>query len=175
MSGSLRALSSALIASALLGGSADLARANPAPEEAARQLAITYLHLWSAPNRVTLASASSFYGPIVTFHGRRRTLNSVLAEKRRFAKRWPDRIYHYRPQTTQVTCEPGRVRCTVLSTFEFSAGNSQRGRRSLGIGEHELVVSFSNARPVITSEDSRVVIRGRGNMSALLRAGTNGL
>jgi len=63
----------------------------------------------------------------------------------------------------------------VLATFEFSAGNSLQGRRSLGIGEHELVVSFSSDRPVITSEDSRVVIRGRGNMSALLRAGANGL
>ena len=36
-------------------------------EQAARDLAYEYLNLWSAPNRVTLASASSFYGSMVTF------------------------------------------------------------------------------------------------------------
>src|SRR5215210_4608748 len=58
-------------------------------EEAARDLAFDYLNLWSAPNQVTLESASSFYGPTVTFHGRTRTLASVVAEKGRFAERWP--------------------------------------------------------------------------------------
>ena len=140
-------------------------------EQAARDLAISYLNLWSAPNRVTLKSASSFYGPTVTFHGRTRTLGSVLAEKRRLAERWPDRTYYYRPDTTQVTCEARGDRCTVWSIFRFSAANSREGRHSLGIGEHELVVSLATGKPVIESEDSRVVQRGRGNMSSLLEAG----
>jgi hypothetical protein len=140
-------------------------------EQAARDLALTYLAHWSAPNRVTLASASSFYGPTVTFHGRTRTLGSVLAEKRRVAERWPDRTYHYRPETTQVSCEPGGARCTVWSIFDFSATNSREGRHSLGLGEHELIVNFSSGRPVIASETSRVVYRGRGNMSWLLEEG----
>ena len=128
--------------------------------DAARDLAFTYLKLWSAPNRVALASAPAFYGPTVMFHGRTRTLGSVLSEKRRFAERWPDRTYRYRPETTQVACETGGARCTVWSIFDFTAANSRQGRRSRGMGEHELIVSFPGGRPVIRSENSRVLRRG---------------
>jgi hypothetical protein len=138
-------------------------------EQAARDLAFKYLDLWSAPKQVTLASALSFYAPIVTFHGQRRTLASVVAEKRRFAQRWPNRTYRHRPETTQVHCEDDALRCTVRSSFDFTAATTQLDRSSLGIGEHELVVSFTRNRPVIVSEDSRVIIRGRGNMTQFLR------
>lgn len=141
------------------------------PEKIARDLAFRYLSLWSAPNQVTLAAAASFYGPTVTFHGRTRTLASVLAEKRRFAERWPDRNYRHLPKTTQVECEADGARCTVWSSFDFTAANSREDRHSEGIGEHELVVSLAGEKPVIESETSRVVIRGRGNMSWLLDDG----
>lgn len=140
-------------------------------EAAARDLAFRYLKLWSAPKQVTLASASSFYGPTVRFHGRTRTLASVIAEKRRFMGRWPHRTYRHRPETTQVLCERRSAHCTVRSSFDFTATNARQGRRSLGLGEHELVVSFSSGRPMIVAEDSRVVIRGHGNMTPLLREG----
>ena len=126
----------------------------------AQALAVDYLDLWSGPNRLTLAAASSFYGPIVMFHGRERTLGSVLAEKRRFAERWPERSYRYRPETTMVACESDGARCTVWAIFDFSATSAGEGRRSQGIGEHELVVSLSGGRPVIVAETSRVLQRG---------------
>jgi hypothetical protein len=59
----------------------------------------------------------------------------------------------------------------VRSSFDFDAGNPRQRQRALGIGEHELVVSFSTGRPVIESENSRVIRRGHGNMTWLLRAG----
>ena len=126
----------------------------------AQALAVDYLDLWSAPNRLSLAAASSFYGPIVMFHGRERTLSSVLTEKRRFTERWPQRSYRYRPETTMVACESDGSRCTVWAIFDFSAAGSGQGRRSRGIGEHELVVSLSGGKPVIVAETSRVLQRG---------------
>jgi len=129
-------------------------------EYAARDLAFSYLDHWSAQNRVALSSAASFYGPSVVFHGQKRSTVSVLAEKRRFAERWPDRNYRYRPETTQVACEADGAKCTFWSIFDYSAANPSQGRRSLGLGEHELVVSFANETPVITSETSRVLRRG---------------
>jgi len=128
--------------------------------QAVQALAADYLDFWSAPNRLTLAAASSFYGPTVTFHGRERTLASVLAEKRRFTERWPQRTYRYRPETTMVACESDGALCTIWAIFDFSASEPAQGRRSIGIGEHELVVSLSSGRPVIVSETSRVLHRG---------------
>jgi hypothetical protein len=156
----------ALISCVLLGAPASLAEGSPAsaqlaPGQAARDLAYEYLSLWSAPNQRALASAPSFYGRTVTFHGRTRTLSSVLAEKRRFAERWPDRSYRYRPETTRVACEFGRSRCTVWSIFDFSAAHPREGRRSVGVGEHELVITFSGGRSMIAAENSRVLHRGR--------------
>ena len=127
---------------------------------AARDLAFDYLERWSAPNQVALASAPAFYGETVLFHGKRRSFSSVLAEKRRFAERWPDRTYRYRRETTQVACETVVAQCTVWSLFDFSATDPQRDRQSRGIGEHELVVSFVSNRPIIVSESSRVLDRG---------------
>ncbi len=159
----------ALISCLLLWAPAHAAERSPAPAlsapgpsgsgEAARDLAYRYLRLWSAPNQLALASASSFYGRTVSFHGRTRTFRSVLAEKRRFAERWPDRRYRYRPETTRVACERGRLRCTVWSIFDFRAADPRQGRRSVGIGEHELVISFSGGRPMIAAENSRVLRR----------------
>jgi hypothetical protein len=126
----------------------------------AQNLVVKYLNLWSAPNRVTLSVASSFYGPTVLFHGRERTIGSVLAEKRRFTARWPQRNYRYRPGTTMVACESDGSSCTVWAIFDFSAARSDQERRSHGIGEHELVVKLSRGRPVIVAETSRVLQRG---------------
>jgi hypothetical protein len=136
-------------------------------EQLARNLASKYLALWSAPKQVTLASASSLYAPTVMFHGRRRTLASVVAEKRRFARRWPHRQYGHRPETTQVACSNDR-QCTVRASFDFAVTDAQGNRRSRGIGEHELVVSFAGGRAMIAAEDSRVIIRGHGNMTQFL-------
>jgi hypothetical protein len=136
----------------------------------AQAFAVDYLNLWSAPNQLTLAATSSFYGPTVRFHGQERTLGSVLAEKRRFTKRWPQRSYRYRPETTMVACESTGGLCTVWAIFDFSAANPAKGKDSLGIGEHELVMGLSNGRPVIVSETSRVLYRGalKHNLQAAL-------
>ena len=135
--------------------------------QAALDLAHAYLSLWSEPNGVTVASASTFYAPVVTFHGRTRSLASILAEKRRFAERWPNRNYQHRPETAQVTCEDDRPVCTVRASFDFFASRPGKGQQTSGLGEHELLVSFEGERPVIVAENSRIIRRGHGNMTPL--------
>ncbi len=137
-------------------------------ETIARDFAVRYLRQWSSPKGAAPASTGPFYAPAITFHGQRRTLASVLAEKRRFAARWPHRTYRHRPETTQVACDNHALRCTVQSSFDFTALNPRQNRRAEGIGEHQLVVSFAKSEPVIEAEDSRVIIRGHGNMTWLL-------
>lgn len=127
--------------------------------QAAVDFAAAYLSEWSSPNRVTLASTSSYYGPKLVFHGRERSIQSVFAEKRRFAERWPERSYQHRPELTQVACDDDQDLCTVWSIFDYSAADG-RGRQSRGLGEHELVISFVAHRPLIVAETSRVLRRG---------------
>jgi hypothetical protein len=144
----------------------------PDRERAARDLAFRYLELWSGSNRMTLAGTRSFYGSSVVFHGRRMSFSSLLAEKRRFVQRWPSRDYRYRPETMGIACDSNGNLCRVHSSFEFTAAHAGRGRRSRGIGSHDLVVSFSEREPVIASESSQELRQSQaasGLFATLLR------
>ena len=127
-----------------------------AKARAAQELAVTYLEVWSAPNAHTLAATPDFYTPLVNFHGRSMTRRELIAEKRRFVQRWPQRRYLPRPDSMRVSCEPGGQTCTVHSVFDFAAANPRRGRRSRGVATHELTMRFFGARPYITAENSKV-------------------
>ena len=129
-------------------------------EEDARSLAQNYLSAWSASNYQTLQATPGFYGPEVRFHGRSMSMAALLAEKRRFVQRWPNRRYRYEPGAMGVRCNSAGTSCIVRSTFAFDASNAKLGRRSRGVGAHELVVNFAGNRPVIASENSRVLRRG---------------
>jgi hypothetical protein len=128
-------------------------------QQAAQRLATSYLNLWSASNRQTLQTTQKFYSSRILFHGKRMSFRELLAEKRRFAQRWPDRDYRYRPDTMNVRCRADTDTCNVRSTFEFEAANLKLGHRSRGVGAHELTVSFAGGRPVIIHETSRVLSR----------------
>lgn len=129
-------------------------------QQDAQSLAVDYLNLWSASNRQTLETTPQFYSSSVLFHGKRMSFRALLAEKRRFVQRWPDRNYQYRPGTMKLQCRSDGSTCTVQSSFDFEAANSKLDRHARGVGTHELVVSFAGERPVIISESSRVMRRG---------------
>jgi hypothetical protein len=137
------------------------ARRASSPEDDARNLAQNYLSVWSASNDQTLRTTPDFYGSEVRFHGRLMSMAALLAEKRRFVQRWPSRRYRYEPGAMGVRCNSTGTSCIVRSTFAFDASNARLGRRSRGVGAHELVVNFVGNRPVIVSENSRVL--GRKN------------
>ncbi|QRE75341.1 hypothetical protein [Methylobacterium aquaticum] len=126
---------------------------------ASQRLARDYLASISGPNGTTLAAAPGFYGSQVVFHGRSMSVASLMAEKRRFVQRWPDRRYRPRPDSLRTACNAGLAVCQVRATVDFSAFSPDRGVRSQGTVDLELAVSLAGARPVIIAETSRVVRR----------------
>lgn len=143
---------------------ASMARTEPDPRfsdwaVAARRLSLDYLDSVSSPNGTTLAAAPRFYGDRVRFFGRTLPIGAVMAEKRRFFQRWPQRRYepHGEPQ---VACDGPSATCLVRVVHDFTATSPARGARSQGVAELTLTVSVAGARPVIVSESSRVLSRG---------------
>jgi hypothetical protein len=131
-------------------------------EDVARNLAVAYLDAWSSPNEEAIAATADFYAPVVTFHGRVLDLRALLAEKRRFARRWPARRYVPRPETLGVGCRDAAETCTVRSVFDFEAAHPRAGRRARGVATLELVVSFDGRdAPAIVAENS--ILHGRGD------------
>jgi hypothetical protein len=140
--------------------------AGPSLERAARQLAVDYLDFWSAPNSLALETMPDFYGSRVEFHGRDMSIGTLMEEKRRFVRRWPVRSYTARLDTLRASCAPSGDTCAVRGVFDYTAISPERGRRSQGVANLELQISFAGERPVIVSETSRVVARGRAQAAA---------
>ncbi|HZH50443.1 MAG TPA: hypothetical protein VEZ16_01040 [Microvirga sp.] len=136
--------------------------------EAAKNLAVSYLNSWSAPNDVALEASDDFYADRVVFHGRSISVRHLVREKRRFARRWPERDYRPKPDTMKVACEPSGTFCTVHSIFDFMAANPKRRRLAQGVGALQLVVGFVEERPIITAETSLVLGQSRGRRNVAL-------
>lgn len=125
-----------------------------APEEVARQFAISYLGFWSLPNVLAMPAMPRFYEPRVEFHGRVMPAEKLFREKLRFVRRWPDRRYAPRSETMQAKCKADV--CVVRTAFDFVARNPGAGRRSRGRGMLELHLRLVGSRFLIFRETSRV-------------------
>lgn len=124
----------------------------------AQGLVADYFDAVSAPGPAIVASAPRFYGDQVRFYGRTVSLRAVMAEKRDFARRWPER--RYEPRGMRTFCNGALATCVVRAEVAFRAASPGRGAVSQGIAEVVLEVSLAGPRPVIVSETSRVLHRG---------------
>lgn len=133
-------------------------RAQAAPlERSALALARDYLATVSGEGMAE--AAPRFYGGWVRFHDRLISLRTLMAEKRRFARRWPER--RYAPHgALHAACSEAARTCIVRGTVSFEAASAQRGRRSAGLAEIALTITLAGERPLIVAETSRVVRRG---------------
>ncbi len=140
--------------------------------EAAQTLALDYLSTVSAPGEALVGAAPRFYGARVRFYGRPTTLAGLLAEKRDFARRWPERRYAARAFNTR--CSPDGSTCIVRAIVDFRAVSPARGVASKGASELVLEVSFAGQRPVIVAESGRVLYREGDRAETLVRGAGRG-
>ncbi len=147
-----RTLALSLGASAALTCGAAAASRDGADERGAAALAERYFDLWSASNEVMLKATPALYGPTVAFYGRNIRQAALVAEKRRFAERWPVRTYRHRPDSVRVECDADTELCTVRSRYDYTVANPRDGRQGRGSSALKIGVSFASGRPVIVSE-----------------------
>ena len=124
---------------------------------AAQALAADYFDAISAPGARMVSDAPRFYAGHVRFHGREMTLTALMAEKRSFAQRWPDRSYE--PRAMRTACNGALGTCIVRAQVAFRAASPNRGALSQGLAEVVLEVSLAGPRPIIVAESSRVLRR----------------
>jgi hypothetical protein len=122
---------------------------------AARELTARYLATVSGPDDTMVGAASSFYGTRVRFYGRPITTAGLVAEKRSFVQRWPER--RYAPRAIRSACDTQT--CTIRTIVDFRTANPGRGAVSSGEAELVLEVGFAGTRPYIIGETGRVLRR----------------
>lgn len=133
---------------------------------ASQRLTVAYLDSVSASNAAMIASAPRFYGDSVWFHGRTMSMTALIAEKRRFVQRWPERRYEPRIDEMRIACNAANATCMVRAVYDYLAFNPARDTRAQGVGELVLTISLAGERPVIVSETSRILSRGPARSAA---------
>ncbi len=122
---------------------------------AARALTTRYLATVSGSSDTMVGAATQYYATRVRFYGRPITTAALVAEKRSFVQRWPER--RYEPRAMRAACDAET--CTIRALVDFRTANPGRGAVSSGEAELVLEVGFAGTRPYILGETGRVLRR----------------
>jgi hypothetical protein len=97
----------------------------------------------------------------VGYYGKHLDAEQVLADKRRYFQRWPQRQYRLKPETLRVACDETRATCRIAGELEFRAADPATARVSSGTASYDLRVVFTAAGPRIIEENGRMLSRNR--------------
>jgi len=129
-------------------------------DEVARTFATTYFVHWSESNTDALRYFAGVYGERINFFDRPIPRRVLLEEKRKYAERWPERIYTAYPETIKTSCDPRTSKCTVTGQVEWDCHDPKRRAQSVGLADFTLQITVSESGAVsIVGEWSSVVSR----------------
>lgn len=112
-----------------------------------------YLAAWSSPNAAALDFMDATYADELTFYGKSTSHRAVMAEKRKFAERWPERRYSAQPGSVRIDCAVHS--CSIDAVVDWYAHSDARGKTSRGMAEFSLLWSPLTGR--IYKEGGRVL------------------
>jgi hypothetical protein len=129
----------------------------------ARDFAAAYFAHWSESNAEALHYFESVYGERISFADRSIAKTALLAEKRKYAERWPERLYTADPATIRSNCDEETARCTVTGRVRWECRDADRAQRSVGVAEFALQITVvSQAGDIrVDGESSAVISRKR--------------
>jgi hypothetical protein len=110
---------------------------------------------WSDTNAVALDGLDAFYAPQVDYFGKRLSRDRVLADKRRFAERWPERTYKI--QSSHEQCSGSE--CLVEGYVEWGTRSRTRKTRASGTANFRYVLVLTGRAFAIREEGGNVVKR----------------
>lgn len=110
---------------------------------------------WSGSNTETLRALDDVYADKVFYHGKVAPRLAVVAEKRRFAERWPQRSYKIRPHSVTVSCNAATEMCRVQGVMERELANPATSAKSRDVTNFDYSIAGSGP-PKIAAETSTV-------------------
>lgn len=104
----------------------------------------------------SLQAVANTYADSVYYYGKQRTLSDVLADKRNYFMRWPERAYRIRDDSLMVTCANGA--CMVSGVYDWVVRSIPRNRQAHGAARFSYTISLG-ANPKVISETGNVLKR----------------
>ena len=110
---------------------------------------------WSDTNPAGLAGLDALYAAEIDYFGKRLSRDAVLADKRRFAKRWPERTY--KVQSSYAECNASE--CFVDGSVEWETRSPARKAMASGVAGFSYVLRPLGETFVIKRESGHVRLR----------------
>jgi hypothetical protein len=118
---------------------------------------------WSKPNAADLAWLDPLYADEVNFYGKSISRAEVLAEKRLFTERWPERNYKIQANSMTAVCDESRpgitqsAECIVTGTVEWATRSLARNAADGGLSGFTYVLQPSGGTFIIKGESGSVI------------------
>ena len=85
----------------------------------------TYFQRWSSSNAEALNYLNDVFPDQVTYFNKTLDHTALMAAKRRFVERWPERQFHERADSLNVTCDEQHF-CTVWGLVDWECRSQAR-------------------------------------------------
>ncbi|RAZ71810.1 S1C family serine protease [Mesorhizobium atlanticum] len=102
----------------------------------------------------SLQAVANVYADTVSYYGKQRPLSEVLADKRDYFARWPERAYRIRNESLMVTCANGA--CMVSGIYDWAVRSIPRNKQARGAARFSYAISLG-PNPKIISEAGNVL------------------
>jgi hypothetical protein len=142
-----------------LAGAQQVIPSNDDVSTRASEFVVELLRMWSEPNDPKLSRLDSLYADQVSYYGKQRPRQEVLADKRKFAARWPDRKYQLRPDTLSVNCDHASSNCRVEGIVDWQARSPARAASTSGTAHFLYSLASAGQTFMIITENSSVLER----------------
>jgi hypothetical protein len=109
----------------------------------------------------------TLYASEVDYYGKRLSREAVLAEKSRFAERWPERAYRIQANSMIALC--GASECVVTGNIGWEARSRPRNAASSGMASFAYVLLVSGGNFLISAENGTVIQLRTSTLSPLER------
>ena len=94
------------------------------------------------------------YAGIVDYYGKLTDLIDIVADKRGYFRRWPERGYHVRDESVIVTC--ANTRCMVSGKYDWVVRSLPRHKQARGVARFSYTIAIG-PNPKIIAESGEVV------------------
>jgi hypothetical protein len=121
-------------------------------EEKARHFIYAYNQAWSLKNSLALEVMRESYSNYVNYYGKKTAKKIIFKDKRKFAQRWPDRVYAARWGSIRTTCGTS---CEISAVVDWYAQSKPRNAQSSGAATVRL--EWDPVTEKILFESSKVI------------------
>lgn len=87
----------------------------------------------------SLRAVASIYADSISYYGKQKSIAEVLADKRDYFMRWPERAYRIRDGSLMVTCTNGA--CMVSGIYDWVVRSIPRNKQAQGAARFSYTIS----------------------------------